>query len=50
MKKEKSEQKADDSPKNLGDKALERLKKLTGKDFEKDQTAWKEWIEKNVEK
>ena len=50
VKKNEPEQKADDSPKNLGDKALERLKKLTGKDFDKDQIAWKEWIEKNVEK
>lgn len=50
VKKDKPEKKSDDSPKNLGDKALERLKKITGQDFAKDQAAWKNWIEKNVEK
>ena len=49
VKKDKSEQKSDDSLKNLGDKALERLKKFTGQDFDKDQATWKNWIEKNIE-
>ena len=37
MKKDEPKKKAADSPKSLGDKALERLKKFTGQDFGKDQ-------------